>query len=209
MISASMERARAETPFPIRQGVFVAVAGPSGAGKDSVMQYARDRLGSLAADIVFARRVITRPMEAGSEIHDSLDETAFEKAEAKGSFAASWRANGLCYGLPAELDDVARAGQVVVANVSRAVIPTLSERYINFQAVIITAPRDVLADRLAARGRESREELLQRLERADATELQVPDALVIDNSGPLEDAGEKFLAILRKAAAWSDVCDTV
>ncbi|KFB08321.1 phosphonate metabolism protein/1,5-bisphosphokinase (PRPP-forming) PhnN [Nitratireductor basaltis] len=209
MISASMERARAETPFPIRQGVFVAVAGPSGAGKDSVMQYARERLGALAGDVVFARRVITRPMEADSEEHDSLEVEAFERAERDGCFAASWRANGLCYGLPAELDDIARAGQVVVANASRAVIPALGERYVNFQPVIITAPREVLADRLAARGRESRAELLQRLERAHSSELQVPQALVIDNSGPLEQAGEKFLAVLRRAAAWSDVCDTV
>ena len=39
MVSASVER---ELParFPIRDGVFVAVVGPSGAGKDTVIGYA-------------------------------------------------------------------------------------------------------------------------------------------------------------------------
>ncbi|WP_265516025.1 phosphonate metabolism protein/1,5-bisphosphokinase (PRPP-forming) PhnN [Nitratireductor luteus] len=209
MISASIERAQAEAPFPIRHGVFVAVAGPSGAGKDSVMDYARTRLGPLSGDIVFIRRTITRPMEAGSEIHDTLDGEAFAKAEAEGCFAASWRANGLAYGIPAEADDIVGSGCVVVANVSRGAMGTLRERYHHFLPVIVTAPSAILAERLSARGRESREEVLARLDRAGDRALQVGDAVVIDNSGALEEAGEKFLEVLRKAAAWSDVCDMV
>ncbi|WP_309083498.1 phosphonate metabolism protein/1,5-bisphosphokinase (PRPP-forming) PhnN [Chelativorans sp.] len=209
MISASIERAQDEAPFPIRRGVFVAVAGPSGGGKDSVINYARQRLGELQSDIVFARRIITRPMEPGSEEHDTLDEAGFEREKAGGRFALSWRANGLSYALPATLDDVMRQGRVVVANVSRTVIPELRSRYAHVQPVVVTAPREVLAERLARRGRETRDEVLARLARASAGELAVPEALVIDNSGPLEQAGERFLEALRKAAAWSDVCDMV
>ncbi|UUP17694.1 phosphonate metabolism protein/1,5-bisphosphokinase (PRPP-forming) PhnN [Nitratireductor thuwali] len=209
MVSASIERAQAEAPFPIGHGVFVAVAGPSGAGKDSVMDYARGRLGSHSDDIVFIRRIITRPMEPGSEVHDTLDDDAFAKAEAEGRFAASWRANGLAYGIPAEADDIVRSGRVVVANVSRGAMGALRGRYHHFLPVIVTAPPAILAERLSARGRESREEVLARLERAADRSLQVRDAVVIENSGPLEEAGEKFLEVLRKAAAWSDVCDMV
>ncbi|WP_163272479.1 phosphonate metabolism protein/1,5-bisphosphokinase (PRPP-forming) PhnN [Chelativorans alearense] len=209
MVSASIERAQAQEPFPVRQGVFVAVAGPSGAGKDSVMDYARQRLGPLAGEIVFARRIITRPMDAGGEDHDTLDETAFERARAAGRFALSWRANGLSYALPAEIDGTMRSGGVAVANVSRAVIPALEERYAHVLPVIVTAPPEVLADRLSRRGRETREEVLARLARGADSELKVEDATVIDNSGPLEAAGERFLTVLRKAAAWSDVCDMV
>ncbi|WP_274423884.1 phosphonate metabolism protein/1,5-bisphosphokinase (PRPP-forming) PhnN [Chelativorans sp. YIM 93263] len=209
MISATIERAQAEEPFPIRQGVFVVVAGPSGAGKDSVMDYARERLGALHTDVVFARRIITRPMEPGSEEHDTLDHAAFAREEAAGRFALAWKANGLSYALPASLDDVMRAGGVVVANVSRAVVPEIRARYAQVMPIIVTAPREVLAERLAGRGRETREEVLARLSRASARELTVADAIVIDNSGPLEEAGERFLQVLRKAAAWSDVCDTV
>lgn len=209
MVSASIERAQSGASFPIRHGIFVAIAGPSGAGKDSVMDYARARLGPHAADIVFVRRIITRPMEPGSEVHDTLDFEGFVDAEAEGRFAASWRANGLAYGIPAEADDIVRSGRVVVANVSRGSMDALRGRYHHFLPVIVTAPSAILAERLSARGRESHEEVLARLERAEDRALQVDGAVVIDNCGRLEEAGEKFLQVLRKAAAWSDVCDMV
>lgn len=173
------------------------------------MSYARERLGKIEGDVVFARRAITRPMEAGSEEHDTFDETAFEKEKAAGRFALSWHANGLSYGLPVNLDNAMRAGRVVVANVSRSVIPELRERYAHVSPVIVTAPRQILAERLARRGRETPEDVLSRLSRGTASELAVAGALVIDNSGPLEEAGEFFLDALRKAAAWSDICDMV
>jgi len=209
IVSASIQRAQDEAPFPIRQGVVVAVVGPSGGGKDSVMRYAKERLGSLEADIIFARRVITRPMEPGGEEHDTLDEAGFERRKAAGGFALSWCANGLSYGLPASVDEAMRQGKVVVANGSRAVIPEIRARYVHVLPVVITAPREVLAERLSSRGRETREEVLARLARGTASELAVTDGHVIDNSGPLEVAGERFLETLRKAAAWSDVCDMV
>ena len=209
MVSASIERAQDEAPFPIRQGVFVAVAGPSGSGKDSVIAYASERLGSLEGDVVFARRIITRPSLPGSEDHDTLEKAEFEQARAAGRFALSWRANGLSYGLCVSLDDEMRQGRVIVANVSRAVIMELKQRYAHVMPVLVTAPPEVLAERLARRGRETREAVAARLTRGKAGELAVPDAVVIDNSGPLEIAGERFLEALRKAAAWSDVCDMV
>lgn len=209
MVSEMLERAQEEAPFPVRQGVFVAVAGPSGGGKDSVMAYARERLDGCENDIVFTRRIITRPMEPGGEEHDTLDEAAFEREKEAGNFAVSWRANGLCYALPASVDEAMRAGRVVVANVSRAVLPEIRGRYAHVLPIIITAPREILSERLARRGRESREEVLARLTRGEARELAVPGALVIDNSGALLNAGERFLRALRKAAAWSDVCEMI
>ncbi|EKF44460.1 phosphonate metabolism protein/1,5-bisphosphokinase PhnN [Nitratireductor indicus C115] len=207
--SATLERVIDEQEFPIRNGVFVAVAGPSGAGKDSVINYARQRLGPLENEVTFVRRVITRAMDGAGEAHDCLTDAAFEKARLNGCFAVSWQANGLRYGLPVSVDEVVRGGNVAVANVSRSVIPALRERYENVIAVLITAGRDVLADRLSRRGRETREEVLERLERAHAKELVVENATVIDNSGALEEAGERFQDILRRAAAWSAVSDSI
>ncbi|TIT46462.1 MAG: phosphonate metabolism protein/1,5-bisphosphokinase (PRPP-forming) PhnN, partial [Mesorhizobium sp.] len=37
MVSALIERELSAETFPIRHGVFVAVVGPSGAGKDTVI----------------------------------------------------------------------------------------------------------------------------------------------------------------------------
>ncbi|WP_189343557.1 MULTISPECIES: phosphonate metabolism protein/1,5-bisphosphokinase (PRPP-forming) PhnN [unclassified Mesorhizobium] len=204
MVSALIERELSAETFPIRHGVFVAVVGPSGAGKDTVIGYAK----ALFADetqLEFVRRVITRPSDAASEDHDTLADAAFAEAEADGAFAISWEAHDLRYGLPADVDWSVSNGHVAVANVSRAVIPTLRERYANLAIVEITASPQVLAERLAMRGRESRGEVLARLARSASVTLSGPGVTSIDNSGPREVAGERFAELLRKAMAFSDM----
>ncbi|MBZ9967191.1 phosphonate metabolism protein/1,5-bisphosphokinase (PRPP-forming) PhnN [Mesorhizobium sp. BR1-1-2] len=204
MVSALIERELSAEAFPIRDGVFVAVVGPSGAGKDTIIGQAK----ALFADetrLEFVRRVITRPSDTASEDHDTLADAAFIEAEADGAFAVSWEAHGLRYGLPAEVDWAVANGHVAVANVSRAIIPALRERYANLAIVEITASPDVLAERLAMRGRESRGEVLARLARSAPVTLSGPGVTSIDNSGSRETAGERFAEVLRKAMAFSDM----
>jgi len=190
-------------------GVVVAVVGPSGAGKDSVMNHARERLGDLAKDVSFVRRVITREANRNTEDHDSVDEEKFQRMVAEGAFAAHWFANGLSYGLPVSMDRFVEGGGIVVANVSRAAIVQLRQRYAYVLPVVITAPADVLAERLRKRGREGTEAIAERLKRAEASELAVEGEITIVNDGSLDEASEKFIAALRKARAWSDVADSV
>jgi ribose 1,5-bisphosphokinase len=208
MVSALIEREISSAAFPVRHGVFVAVVGPSGAGKDTVIAYARDRFAGNDG-VEFVRRVITRPSDSASEDHDTLEDAAFEEAVNAGAFAVSWSAHGLRYGLPARLDETIGSGRVAVANVSRGAIALLEARYANVIVVEITASADILAQRLAARGRESRGEVLARLARSAELGGSVPGAIAIDNSGAREEAGERFVAVLRKAIAVSDVAGTV
>jgi len=203
-VSALIERELSAETFPIRHGVFVAIVGPSGAGKDTVIGYAR-ALFTDETRLEFVRRVITRPSDAASEDHDTLADAAFVEAEADGAFAISWGAHGLRYGLPADVDWSVANGHVAVANVSRAIIPTLRERYANLAVVEITASPQVLAERLAMRGRESRGEVLARLARSANVALSGPGVTSIDNSGPREAAGERFAEVLRKAMTFSDM----
>jgi ribose 1,5-bisphosphokinase len=174
-------------------GVFVAVVGASGAGKDSLINFARDH---LAGQVSVVRRVVTRAADGGSEDHESMTPEAFAAAEQAGDFALSWQAHGLCYGLPISLDDDLATGRVVVANLSRAVLPRLLARYPNALVVEVTAQPEVIARRLAGRGREGGDEIARRMERSNGFRLP-PSTVRIDNSGDLDRAGNRFVSLLR------------
>lgn len=183
-------------------GTMMVVLGPSGAGKDTLMAYAA-RAFEGDGRVVFARRVITRPADAGGEQHQSVDRAAFERLESRGAFCVSWQAHGLCYGVPASaLDDLA-AGRVVVVNGSRSALSRFSAAVPSFRVALVTARREVLAERLAARGRETAVEVAERLARPARALPQDLHVSVIDNSGSLEAAGEAFAgviaALLRRA----------
>ena len=75
-------------------GLFVLVVGPSGAGKDTLLDGARAHA-ACAQRFHFARRVITRPAGAPGEDHDSQSEADFAQREAQGGFLITWRAHGL------------------------------------------------------------------------------------------------------------------
>ncbi len=180
-----------------RSGAIVAVVGPSGAGKDTLMDFARSRLTS-DNNFTFVRRTITRPAEAGGETHSSVDEREFLQQAKNGAFAVWWHAHGLYYGIPASTLDDLRSGRILVVNGSRAALPSFRDIYGEaLKIALITAPPEVLADRLAARGRESREEILSRLSRQTSV-MAAPNSadVEINNDGDLEYVGEAFVRFL-------------
>ena len=182
--------------FPIGGGVFLAVVGPSGAGKDSVIAFAHARL-KAEPRVQFARRVITRPSDPAAEDHETLDEAAFAAERGRGAFALTWSSHGLDYGIPVSVDEVVGSGAVAVANISRGMVPTLRSRYRNVAVAHVTASREALAHRLSSRGRESQSEVLQRLARNQDYAKGIEGVFTIDNSGPLDVAGSLFLAFIR------------
>ena len=206
MTSALLERAQAGA-LPIRYGAFVAVVGPSGAGKDTLIAHAKAALAG-EPQVDFVRRVITRPCDGSTEEHDTLSDGDFVQAQRDGAFALAWEAHGLRYGIPASIDVALDNGHVAVANLSRGALPALRERYANVAVVEITADPEILASRLAGRGRESREEILTRLARTISCDTTGP-SIAIDNGGAPEIAGDKLVAIIRKAMAFADMSGTV
>lgn len=177
-----------------RSGLFVAIVGPSGAGKDTLINCLRARLGE-ADGVFYARRVVTRRADA-FEDHETLAESDFLRARDEGRFALTWSAHGLHYGVPSTVDAWIAGGDVVVCNVSRAAVADLRRRYRRSLVVLVTARPETLAKRLAARGREGAEGRRSRLDRSQAPEVALEADSVIDNDGAIEDATAQLRALV-------------
>lgn len=177
------------------RGTLVLVVGPSGAGKDTLISYCRSRV-SDDGEIVFPRRTITRAGSDGSEDHHCVSEGEFRKQAADGAFAIHWQAHGLSYGVPVLVDTALAEGRSVVVNVSRSVVDAARQRYRPLLVVLVTARREVIAARLRERGRETLDDIDRRLARHDLVEVGGPDVIRLDNSGPIEAAGEALLRLL-------------
>lgn len=180
-------------------GALALVVGPSGAGKDTLIGAARE---ALAGDerYLFVRRIVTRKAFVHIEDHDSIDFEDFARQKAKGAFALDWEAHGLHYALPAAVDGALLAGRIVVANVSRAVIPAARRKYPNCCVLLVTAGAEVRASRLLARGRERKADIEARLAREGAPVPAGLMPIMIDNSGALEIGVRGFLGALRALA---------
>lgn len=175
-------------------GAFVTVVGPSGAGKDSVLDYARNHFAGSAREPLFVTRTITRPAGAGEE-HTPVSEEEFSAAHARGEFATSWQAHGLRYGIPTRYAQAVQAGAVVIGNVSRAVLHELPPRFAPVLVVRITVSDDVRQTRLTARGREDASDAAARIIRPDPAPDYAVD-LEIVNDGTIQTAGNTFVAFL-------------
>jgi len=181
-------------------GTMVAVVGPSGAGKDSLIHLAMQHFAGRP-DVHFVQRVITRPPDSGGEQHRGASPAEFEAMRREGSFAVDWDAHGLSYGIPASVHEKLALGHMVIANGSRSALKHWARAFPSLLVINVTASPEVLAERLVARGRESREEILERLKRGSLTVEGDYDVVTIDNSGALAEAGTKLISTLEAVLA--------
>ncbi len=178
----------------IGPGRLVLVVGPSGAGKDTLIGLAR----AACADdgtIVFPRRVVTRE-PSSFEDNEQVSLEAFAHAQAQGEFAVHWQAHGHCYALRRAIDDQLRGGRAVVANVSRTVVEAMRRAYADVVVVSITAPSEILDQRLSARSRGSDGQITDRLRRAVDEAAATPDFTIM-NVGSAEGHARELLRVIR------------
>lgn len=174
--------------------MIFAVVGPSGAGKDTLIEGAlKER-----PDLRLIRRVITRPTWAGGEDFEGVTEVDFATRVQNGDFALHWQAHGLHYGIPKA--QLAAPGDVIF-NGSRAALPEAARVFPDLRVILVTAPDSILAARLAARGREAEVDIRQRLARAAFTLPEGITAETVVNDGALETGIARLLAALQPVRA--------
>ena len=184
----------------IGPGRLILVVGPSGAGKDTLLGLAK----ATCADdskIVFPLRVITREASA-SEENQQVSAGRFREAMARGEYAMHWEAHGHCYALSRAIDEEIRAGRTIVANVSRTVIGAMRRAYADVVVISITAPPNVLAERLAMRQRSSDGKLEARLGRTVEDAAAAPDITIV-NTGSAEYHARQLVRVI-KGEKWDD-----
>ncbi|WP_221585778.1 phosphonate metabolism protein/1,5-bisphosphokinase (PRPP-forming) PhnN [Microbacterium sp. G2-8] len=176
-------------------GAFVAVVGPSGSGKDAILEYARASLGGRET-FVFPRRCITRPSGPGED-HEPIARHEFLSAEDRGDFALTWRAHEVAYGIRGVVRDEVERGRTVVANVSREVVCELGRSFPRFAVVHVTVSPEVRLARILARGREDEAAARARIARPAP---RVDADLEIVNDGTIAEAGATLVRFLDELA---------
>ena len=177
------------------QGRLIAVVGPSGVGKDSVMAGLHAALPRLH----LVRRVITRPPSPGGEVHDAVTAAQFRALVAEGAFALHWEAHGLSYGIPITLRYQLGKGTDCLANLSRHALERAAEVFPRLTVLHITARPETLARRLVLRARETETDIAARLAQADKPLPAGLDVHHLANDGPLSDTVARAVALLQPA----------
>lgn len=183
------------------QGSLIAVVGPSGVGKDSVMVGIRHAMPHLH----LVRRVITRAADLGGEVYDAVPSAEFAAMAENGAFAVRWRAHGLSYGIPVTVTYQLKKGTDCLANFSREALPEAAAIFPRFVVLNITARPETLALRLAARGREREEEIAERLAQADKPLPPDLDVIHLSNDGPLSQTIARGITLLQSALCRSQI----
>lgn len=178
-------------------GRLIAVVGPSGVGKDSVMA----GMAAARPDLRLVRRTITRAPGLGGENYDAVTPEAFEADARAGAFCVHWEAHGLRYGIPADvLADTAR-GIDCLANFSRSALGRADAAFEQLVVLNITAAPETLARRLSGRGRETPREIAGRLGRAARPLPGGLRVISVSNDGALDETVRRALAALQPARA--------
>ena len=176
---------------------LIYVMGPSGVGKDSLLNWLRSHVQTLQPKpaLHFARRTITRAGGDTTEDHEAVSQEDFAKLAQEGVFALHWQAHGLHYGV--RHTEVAGGGWVIV-NGSRAYAQVARERCPGVTVLHVSAPENIVRQRLLSRQRETAVEVEARVLRSQTAAVDVAGGdLQIVNAGSLEESANTLCQLLQ------------
>ena len=155
-------------------------------------------LDAIAAEKAAIAEGLALIREVWGGMADGVTEAEFARRLAASEFALHWRAHGLGYGIPAA--ELAGVGTVLM-NLSRAVLAKAMAHLPCLTVLLVTAPPQVLAARLAGRARETAADQARRLDRAG---FALPDGIpfrTVLNDGTPEQGLARFLDALQPVRA--------
>ena len=173
--------------------------GPSGSGKDALMTGVRKYFNGQGP-VLFAHRYITRCWRSGGENHIELSDEEFDQRLRAGLFSMHWSANDCRYGIGLEVDAWLANGYSVLVNGSREHLEDARMRFGDrLVPVLVCVETSQLKQRLLSRGRESLQQIEQRLERNQRFVNALEEkSIVLDNSGALDQSIAHFAELLQQ-----------
>ena len=175
------------------------VMGPSGVGKDSLLNCLRSHVKHLqpAPALHFARRTITRAAGDATEDHEAISPENFAQLASEGGFALHWQAHGLHYGVR-HTEIAGRVGWVIV-NGSRAYVQEARERCPGLTVLHVSAPENLVRQRLLSRQRETAAEVEARVRRSQSAAVDAAEGdLHLVNAGSLDESATALYQLLQR-----------
>ncbi len=181
--------------------VFV-ITGPSGVGKGTLIRALFDRIPALELSVSATTRP-PRPGEQNGVAYHFLSREQFEQRVDDGDFVEHAEYSGNHYGtLRSELESRVSEGVPVVLEIEVQGARQVREKMPEAVQLFIAPPsRETLRTRLVGRGTDTPEQVLRRLETADAeleAQPEFPHVVVNDR---LEDAIEELVAVVQAELA--------
>ncbi len=180
----------------MRQGLLILIAGPSGAGKDTLIHSFQNHPSGCQAYVPI--RHVTRTSKVGEPIV-SVTEKEFSHNLAQNKYCLHWQAHGLHYGIPSDIFTYLGSGHHVLLNISRQHIKQALTLWQDTRVCLLYTNESILRQRLISRQRESIHEIEKRLERNQpCVESAIDFAYTrIDTSVSKEHALEQFIQALQ------------
>jgi ribose 1,5-bisphosphokinase len=175
--------------------ILFLVIGNSGAGKDTVIKAVLEKYPPQKKTLKVPRRVVTRKISL-TEDFESVDVDTFLKLKEEDELILDWASYDHYYGIRREINEWMKSGHPVMVNVSRNIIESARERFPKVKVIFIRVPLDITADRIIERGRESYEEVLDRVVRAQNLQDFHNADLIVENVGKIEETSQKILEFI-------------
>lgn len=184
---------------PSRSGLLVVLSGPSGVGKDALIDRLRDH-GFPFTKVVTATTRAPRPGEVNGRDYWFLSLDEFERWRDEGKLLEWANVYGTPYGTPvAEVRKALDRGEVVLLKIDVQGAAQIKSKASD-AVFIYVGPEsfEELQRRLERRGTETEEAYQRRLDQARSELRQIPhyDYLVINRRGQLQCAAKQVEAII-------------